>query len=234
MPMNNRLTIGKYLGNRLRLKRLHGLLRHRHRDNAVFIWIPKTAGTSLFSLLEADKYLNLHQLKSGFVNKGRVTFGHMKYRDLVSHGHVSKSFDNTAFKFAITRNPYHRAVSLYSYLRGRGQVDDSLGFLDFLRSLKSEGITPIGLYNVRGLSQCNPQIRWVEGVRLDFLGRFEDLNADVEEILASLGLPLRPLPKKNRTHHGEFRDYYCPEARCLVRDLYKEDFEAFGYSKEPV
>ena len=48
---------------------------------------------------------------------GNYTFGHQSLNQLVSHGFVSKVFANSAYKFAVTRCPYERAVSLYCYLK---------------------------------------------------------------------------------------------------------------------
>src|SRR6056297_2341307 len=80
----------------------------RNRD-AVFLWIPKTAGATLYSALDrhiCTKLLHLTAARIRFRNKGLVTFGHMDYAQLVEIGLVRARFDQSAFKFCFSRNPY--------------------------------------------------------------------------------------------------------------------------------
>ncbi len=186
-------------------------LRARGRQDALFVWIPKTAGTSLVSLLRLPKLKRRHLVKYRFTNRGSVTFGHQDYRQLRAQGLVSDAFDRNAFKFSFV------GASLYFYLIKDAQIDASLSFLAFCRRLP-QGIPPIGLYQARGLSQANPQSHWLSGVTLDFLGRFEQIDRDIDE-----------LSRLNPTRHRDFRDYYCSESEALVRAFYAEDFQRFGY-----
>ena len=206
--------------------------------NAAFIWIPKTAGSSIYSLLGSPpKLKKLHLVRNRFVNKGIVTFGHMDYSKLVKRGYVSRRFDESAFKFAFSRNPYDRAVSLYEYLKTQKimkqmRVPCNESFLSFCRRLKNNGCENIGLYNVRGFSQCNPQVRWIENVRVDFIGKYESLEKDSKEILDLLELPAARLPHLNAMHHADYRSYYCSESKEIVEEFYEEDFRYFGYETQ--
>jgi len=208
------------------------------KKNAVFIWIPKTAGVSIYSLFGSPPNLKkLHLVKNRFANKGIVTFGHMDYSELVKRGYVSRSFDESAVKFAFFRNPYDRAVSLYEYLKTQKimkqkRVIGNESFLSFLRRLKNSGCENIGLYNVRGFSQCNPQVRWIENTRIDFLGKYESLEKDSKEILDLLELPAARLPHLNATHHADYRSYYCSESKEIVEEFYEEDFRYVGYETQ--
>ncbi|MDA0321191.1 MAG: sulfotransferase family 2 domain-containing protein [Verrucomicrobia bacterium] len=198
--------------------------------NAVFIWIPKNAGTSIFNMLNAPQFKTAYHAKYRFAQRGTVTFTHMDYAELVSQGHVSRRFDRSAFKFAFSRNPYARAVSLYFYLRaakcpGAGQES----FLAFCRELGERGCDPIGLFNVNGTSQCNPQVRWIEHTRLDFLGSVETLEADLKRLFEELKLPHTAPLHLNQIERNDYSEYYCPESAEIVRAFYREDFEAFGY-----
>lgn len=204
---------------------LHALGQPR----AVFIWIPKTAGTSIFSLLDAPKLKSLHLARFRFPNRGIVTFGHMDYAELVRRGVVSAAFDRTAFKFAFCRNPYERAVSLFHYVQRYGVLTEDETFLSFCRRLAAGECDDIGLYNVKGLSQCNPQARWLRDVELDFLGRVEDMEADTRRLAGRLGLDVSTAPHLNASSREDYRAYFCDESRQIVQQFYAEDFDRFGY-----
>ena len=204
------------------------------RPDAVFIHIPKTAGSSVFDVLHgfgALKYRYGSEVSRSFPQRGMVSFAHMDYAGLVQGGLVSPRFDRAAFKFTFVRNPYDRAVSLYLYLRRLDLVPEETSFVEFLRELERDGCPRIGPYNYLGLSQCNPQVRWTEQVDMDFVGRFESLEEDFAELLTRLGLDPRPLPHRNPTTRRDDRTYLTEEARELVVRCYAEDFDAFGYER---
>jgi hypothetical protein len=207
-------------------------LRAKNRRNAVFIWIPKSAGSSIYSTLNAPKLKEIKLVKYRFPNKGIVTFGHMDYAELVNKHYVSKEFDESAFKFAIVRNPYDRAISLFSYLKKREMIPQIESFLTFCRRLREDGCEPIGLYNLDGISQCNPQVRWVEKINMDFVGKLENIGDDMKFVFSELGIRERKVPHKNITAHADYQSYYCKESKTIIEDFYREDFEAFNYNFE--
>jgi len=207
-----------------------GSFRNR---NAVFIWIPKTAGATLYTALDkhiCTKLLHITSVKIRFQNKGLVTFGHMDYAQLVETGLVKSRFDKSAFKFCFSRNPYSRAVSLYFFSRKRNWIPEELSFLEFCQQIE-KGVHDIGLFNMQEMSLCNPQTRWLRGVELDFVGSVENFDADLCHVFESLDLGVPDtVSAKNRTSHSPYRDYYCPESMRIVAKLYAEDFERFDYS----
>lgn len=224
--------LGRLL-NRLRVVKRAMLAQ---RKNAVFIWIPKTAGTSMFDLLGrygATKAVEVDQIRSNWPRQtGLVTFGHMSYRQLVDQGVVSGEFDRDAFKFAVCRNPYDRAISLFSYLKHHGVVPIELDFSGFLRSLHDDGCPPLGLYNVLGWSQCNPQVEWIRDINVDKVVRFETMDRDLEEVLAILGIGRRTVRHLNAVERSEAAsNYLTPENIRLIDDIYAVDFSEFGYQR---
>ena len=186
--------------------------------NAVFIHIPKTAGLMIQEVLKLDVLRYPHRAKK-FKNKGLVTFGHLNYPKLVKRQIVRRDFDRTAFKFAFCRNPYDRAVSHYFYVQKKHPdiLSKGMSFLDFTSTLKDYG------------HKFEPQSWWVKDVKLDFLGKFENLNSDLTEIAYRLGINLGKLPKINTTEHGPFQEYYCQESKENIAKYYQVDFERFGY-----
>jgi hypothetical protein len=222
---------------RTRLALISRHLRSFHSKNAVFIWIPKSAGTSILSALNkygCSKLKKLHLIKYYFPQKGLVTFGHIHYPALIQNGYVSRKFDQRAYKFCFSRNPYDRAVSLFFYLKNIDRVPPDMSFLDFCRQLNERGCEDIGLYNLNRWSHCNPQVRWVENMEIDFIGRFETLETDFNKILQNLDLPPVELPHHNITSHAHFSTYFCDESKRIIKNFYRKDFSYFGYNIEDI
>lgn len=133
--------------------------------NILFIWIPKTAGTTIFKSLE--NVLGMQKRKRqkeflSFPNKGVVTFGHVSYLSLLTLGAVSQEYHLNSYKFCFVRNPYNRALSLFNYLIQEKTIDHKLEFEAFLDKIYLNR-PPIGLYNSIGISQSNPQSDWIIG-----------------------------------------------------------------------
>ena len=77
---------------------------------------------------------------------------------------------------------------------------------------------------------------YLEGgaLAVDFLGRYEDLDADLAKALRLIGVARRlDVPKSNVTPDKEtrqdYRSYYTPETEALVRDWYAPEIELLKY-----
>ena len=214
--------------------------------NALFIWIPRTAGTSVYFALwkkaGAHKKKNKNLYRK-FKNKGVVSFGHVGVSYLLRKEYISREFFDSAYKFCFVRNPWDRLVSLYNYFsrncnhvtanRTRARWGNK-SFKDFCIKLDRqwETINPVGRYNLKGVSQCNPQVDWIldgDKVMPDFIGRFENLEKDFQHIANEMGIDMK-LTHKNKTKHKEYRYYYNPKTRDIVARLYKKDIDMFDYS----
>jgi hypothetical protein len=218
-----------------------------NKPNAVFVWIPKSAGTSVYKVLAQHGCLRLKRndlVKERFPNKGIVTFVHQDYAKLVRDKYISDKFDKSSFKFCFSRNPYSRAISLFFYMKKEKRICPHMTFLEFCRLLLDadipdiglrniSGVTNVGSHSVIGLSMCNPQSRWLRDVEIDYTGKLENILHDLNHVLDRLCLPgLDELPKENSTNHDSFRKYYCQESKQIIEDFYSQDFEGFGYQKE--
>jgi len=212
----------------------------RKEKNVLFIWLPKTAGSSIYhalrktrykcrKLLNAEKNGVIELPYSDFTNRGAVTFSHTSIAALIRHGIMQKDFFESSFKFCFVRNPWDRLVSLFFYR----QLDQEYeNFRKFCLDFKDQAVEPIGLFNARLNSQFNDQVSWIidENGRLmvDFIGRFERLEEDFSKICRVLGVRNR-LPHRNRSNHTNYREYYDKETIAIVRQRYKRDIEFFGY-----
>jgi hypothetical protein len=203
--------------------------------NAVFLWIPKTAGTSLYAALSAigcPKLKTLDLARNAFSGKGIVTFGHMDYRWLLDHGHVTPEFDQSALKFTFARNPFSRAASLYFYLKNQFECfNRQPTFQDFLELLERGFFDRIGPYNVKGLSQCNPQVRWLSGIDVGFIGKIENTDNDFERLQQLLGITLPRLAVHKKGQGQDVASLFDKTTKYLVESIYDEDFTILNYPK---
>jgi hypothetical protein len=77
---------------------------------------------------------------------------------------------------------------------------------------------------------------YMQGAALavDFLGRYETLEADLAKALKVVGVARKlDVPKSNVTPNKEarqdYRSYYSPHTEALVRDWYAPEIELLGY-----
>ena len=110
------------------------LKKHPDVKNAIFLWIPKNGGTSMYNALKPlgmQSLTNEAALRFYFPNKGMVSFGPLSYSYLLDSNRVTHSFHHSAYKFAITRNPFDRAVSSYFYFKKNKWIHPKMGFNEF-------------------------------------------------------------------------------------------------------
>jgi len=146
------------------------------------------------------------------------------------------------FSFAFVRHPCDRTFSCYAdkhslALRDRDAwrwfiepyhgLSTGMSFGEFCRWLN----TPSGsdaFADRHWLSQ-HRQICTLDGRLPDFLGHWENLDADWRAVTERLGMPYRDLPRLNvkpEEHPGEWPD---ATTAALLRRRYAEDFRVGGY-----
>ena len=236
-PTGSLLRLRRYIRQSVLPPSVRYRLLLRKTPDIAFIWIPKTAGSSLFVWLNTE--VGMLKLKEpekyrAFPGYGAVTFSHCHYLSLREAGFVSDEYHNRAFRFSVVRNPYLRAVSLYRYLKVHN-VQYERSFVEFLDEVY-RARPPVGLYNVQGLSQCNPQMDWLQGpdgdMVVDHLYRIDDLAQLQSDIAARFGKARNPIPRRNTssskksplellTEHSE--------AVPLIRQIYSRDFDVLGF-----
>jgi len=226
--------------------------------DVLFIHVPKTGGTSIRGALDMPNVWNRKLIFQQQPHRGFIVFGHQPFEKMVKLGWVTKEFADVSYKFSFVRNPYDRAVSAWldTCRAGfSGWVNDdqdtangekpkhyyikwakSVGFIGFCREMYGKPFYPLEPCERRAdyrMVFC-PQTWHHEGVTLDFIGRFENLEEDFKRLLKDLSIPDRELPWKKRTRgvigkHQDYRKFYCDESKELVENAYKDEFDAYGY-----
>ena len=188
---------------------------NRHR--AIFIHIPKTAGSSVARSLFGEPRGNPHAPYHEYERINR-----RKFREY--------------FKFTFVRNPWDRAVSSYFYLRNtamqgaeedwrRRHVVPYADFASFVReSLDQDSIWKSLHFRPQHSFICDATMR----LRADFVGRMETIDRDFDYVCGRLGVSAK-LERTNRSDHRSYTEYYTDELRERVAAVYADDIALFGY-----
>jgi hypothetical protein len=155
--------------------------------------------------------------------------------------------EKTYYKFTFVRNPFARLVSCYEdrYIKDQRRIDrgkrDALyfdrylfgyikhveSFDEFIRKIVR---IPTCLHDMHFYPQYN-LIYGRNGARaVDFVGKLKKINEQFKPIQVRFGL--MPLPHRNKTKKGDWRDFYTRETAELVRKKYAKDISQFGYEDE--
>lgn len=193
------------------------------RNGCIFIHIPKTAGTSLLHALNGRGGPRDHLPWTAYYIRSPKRF-------------------NTYFKFSFVRNPLDRALSAYNYLMAGGngisdievskQVANYESFNDFV-------IFGLGSGRFRNHLQFQPQSNFIVGptgrIVVDYLGYYESLDVDFENIKTSLKR-VQHLSWESRSQSArgtgakDIKDELSVRAFAVLEELYRQDLEVFGYS----
>lgn len=124
------------------------------------------------------------------------------------------------FKFSFERNPWDRQVSWYHYKTKSRSLGSRPTFDAFNRDRRRAYVENWHLYTSDG------------SIVLDFVGRYEALDADFAKVLEAVNLAGQvTLPQTNvsRSRTGTYRDLYTEQSRMLVAEWYRAEIEHFGY-----
>ena len=186
-------------------------LHHTFRENgAIFIHVPKAAGSSISLDLFG------HQV------------GHFTALDWFARDPL---LTERLFKFAFVREPLDRLHSAWRFLRAGGMnaSDAETGgrlaasFDAFVEQLAGDVTLQRWIHFLPQYHfLCAPDTRLL----VDFVGRFENMEADFAQVAARLGKDVR-LSNRNPSPGAPLAA--SDRSRKLVRELYELDYQMFGY-----
>ncbi|NEO72255.1 sulfotransferase family 2 domain-containing protein [Moorena sp. SIO3H5] len=166
---------------------------------------------------------------------GPEQLSHLTAEEYVRFGHMTPEQFKSYYKFSFVRNPWKRLASEYIFKR----YIDKFEFKDFVfnnfpkpnpYSDASRHVLP--QYDFLYDSQGNRLV--------DFVGKFENLQADFNIVCQKLGIKDTKLPhlnsnKQNKIVKGYKQDYkpyleyYDDETKEFVGKIYQKDIETFDY-----
>ncbi len=215
-------------------------ISHPHR--AIFIHIPKTAGTSIEAVLGmhgARRDVGIVPYFNQVPDREHLYGGSLQH--LTAQALKERLRDDATFaayfKFAFVRNPWDRLVSALAWTDQKWARGESLAVAEFDREVRLIHAT---LEQARATGQAlsipaflATQVSFVHDVHgrplVDFIGRYERLDSEWPSIAQRVGVDPVRLPLRMRSHHRDYRDYYCEETRRLVAEMYAADIQQFEY-----
>lgn len=225
------------------------MICNEHR--CIFVHIPKVAGQSIEQFFMQRQGLDweldretLYLHANNDPRRGTEKLAHLSAAEYVACGHVAAEQFSTYFKFSFVRNPWARILSEYlyrNYLHHRSfkhfvlEKQPKPGWGDKYRHVMPQFDM---LYDADG------------HLLVDYVGRFENLQADFDLVCARLEIHDSKLPHRNSSgkdsrvrkrrirnvllQNGEniktsLHDFYDAETREAVAEMYRKDIETFGY-----
>lgn len=210
----------------------------------LYISIHKTASESVRELLDPYSDVKSCGDKQTFCYH-HIPAKKMKYYfDQRFHKAKEKKADwNSFFKFTTVRNPWDRKLSTYSYLK-RKAIDfkkadmgyDPTWFVE--KTLKIDSECPT--FKQYLSKYCEPnkkrnrQVDWVldnhgNGM-LDFVGKVENLEADLKYAFKKIGLPVPKIVHNNKSDHIPYTEIYDEQWMIdKVKERYIDDINYFNY-----
>ena len=190
------------------------------KQKYVFIQIPKTGSSSVGFAFHKQL-----RCPEPFLH-------HQTLRQIESHNNIDDSY----FVFTFVRNPWDRLVSLWSdFTQERGrQYSGTI-------TLEKDWLTEFGTFHNFCLEFPNsylsddvftrPQVDFIESenIGVDFIGRYEELDAGFKQVCGHVMHPYEKLPHIRKTKHSNYRDYYNDESMGSVASFYKQDIDRFKY-----
>jgi hypothetical protein len=137
------------------------------------------------------------------------------------------------FTFAFERDPWDKCLSLYYY-----QLQYWEAFHKPWRHRNptfSQWFFPFGFWPKK-LSPAFDLYSLHGEVAVDFLGRYENLQSDFNEICRKIGIPELVLPRVNlsdRKPRGGYREMYTDRMRRRVETIFRREIQLLGYQFWP-
>lgn len=209
---------------------------HKWIWSVIFIRVPKNASTSIYSHL-GD--LNLIKKHEKIFND--VLFKNKLYKKWFSPTHAKPneiygifgSLVKNYMSFAVVRNPFDRAVSMFQFAKEHklaelyGESNDS-SFEEFCEIMKENHAN-----NTKDFIGTHQQVEWLNGAfQPNFILRFENLKNDFKEMLDACEIKhiSSDIPHENSSKRSDYKDYYNSNAKKIIEKVFEKDIDTFKYT----
>tara|TARA_R110000822_G_scaffold302891_1_gene427385 strand:+ start:870 stop:1529 length:660 start_codon:yes stop_codon:yes gene_type:complete len=215
-----------------------------HKNKYIFMHIPKTGGGSVENALFPldwgrdfidDKHM-LHGINSTHIHsRAAATVPDMRLAHINAAEYryiFGDEVFNTYYKFTFVRNPWDMLVSVYEWGRmnfpelksARWDFDTFVcNLCDFNKKMN---------FTSHRVHDCHQSLAMeINGKNVfDYIGRFETLVNDFQEVREIMGLPRTPFSHANKSLRKDYREYYSDKAKKQVERIFKRDIDELNYS----
>lgn len=196
----------------------------------IFFAVPKTGTHSVrealrphLSSADWEQQLRYGEQLSPLPEIAAINHGHVSYRQLSSV--AGSETLSRFFRFAFTRHPYDRFVSVCAFL---ARTDPSYKH-NPTEWMKNALKRPQFCNRVLVASQHALLSDDNGALGLDFVGRYESLQVDFDAICDRLKLPQVPLAHRNSSEHDSYEQLLDNGLRDALWERYEQDFLSFNY-----
>jgi len=191
----------------------------------IYYNIPKNASNSLMHFCAALENIKVAKNKYNIYNLFESS---------------DKYNNNPAYyKMAFVRNPWDRVVSGYKE-KIRESFDKSFSDGVF-KAWKQYGIhkdTTFAefvhiiskLKDTVSENHFRSQHTFIKGIKLDFMGRLENMNTDIHFLCKKFNVNDFEIPNLLKIERRPYREYYDRKLKKLVAERYKEDIKLYNYT----
>ncbi len=201
-------------------------------EHLLFLRIPKNASSSIMKVLGkrniAQRYeKELQESLNKTIYKDFFAATHARPHELLT---VISSIELDCFSFAVARNPWDRAVSMYHFAKKLGLgnlfgLDNGLSFERFCEVLQSRD-------GDRSFMPVFKQTEWTHGsIKVNEILKFENLSEDFSAMVKKHHIKdISPdLPHINSTVHKPYRDYFNSNTQKIIKKVFEEDCDRLRY-----
>jgi hypothetical protein len=211
------------------------MISHQHK--CIFIHIPKCAGTTIKYMLFPNEKVDWQQADydkvHGWCPKRKFFMQHATAQQLLETELISEDIWTSYYKFTFVRNPWDRAVSDYFWLMNDQKIKDSFKNYILRKGKFTKFLNDKEMLYYRG-DHLELQTNFfdMEGpLQMDFIGKFEHINEDLNKVKIALGVDtaagLHINKSKNKNHYST---YFSKEIKESFDTLYNLDIESLGYN----
>ncbi len=205
------------------------LYQYRKNDaerTILFIHVPKTGGTAVETFFRAVGFTGFFDPPSYMPVRPylKVPPAHYDYEVL------RRLFDlDSLYSFAVVRHPVKRMISRYTWALDKSTAANALAQTDFSTFLR-QSIAEFRRNENAGAGHLKPQVRFV-GEKVTKIFKYEaGLDSIIRRVLEDIGFNPQGELKLPVVNESKPRNIVpSDEDIGLIREVYAEDFEAFGY-----
>ena len=213
-------------------------------NKVAYIRIPKTGSTTLNHILSNNGFDGHYRgnqnqiilealgcIQNKIIPKSAI-YQSTFYKELETSLGIQKYYTAT-----FVRNPFDRAVSAWKFLFNHPHRRDSeikqqytnLDFKEFIKILyKKQRLSLRDTWHT--LPQYPLLLDNNNNLSIDFIGRFENFETDLNKLLNILEIKIDRIPHQMKTDHKFYREYYDKETQDMVSEIYEQDIKQFNYT----